>query len=98
MKRPCRDIEKIMWMKWRLLAFTEGAVRRPERFHSLKKPQIHPNQMNLKSYQGQQGLSMTQVRKNRELKKHQSQAIEKDRYKDRETRPYSLKRAPNRPD
>ena len=27
MKRHCRDIKKIIWMKWRLLTSTKGAIR-----------------------------------------------------------------------
>ena len=45
MKRPYRDIKKIIWIKWRLLTSTKGT--RPERPHSLKKHQSHPNQMSL---------------------------------------------------
>ena len=62
MKRHCRDIKKIIWMKWKLLAFTKGVTRRLGRFHSLKKASVspksdepkkcYPNQMNLKKYQG----------------------------------------------
>ena len=35
MKRPDRDIKKIIWMKWRLLTFTKDATS----LHNLKKPQ-----------------------------------------------------------
>ena len=27
MKRHCRDIKKIIWMKWRLLTSTKGAIK-----------------------------------------------------------------------
>ena len=33
MKRHCRDIKKVIWIKWRL-TFTKGVTRRS---HSLKK-------------------------------------------------------------
>ena len=75
-KRPCRDIKKIIWMKQRLLTSTKGARRRSIRPHGLKKHQSHPNQINLKMHQSHQGLSMTQARKNRDLKKHKGQAME----------------------
>ena len=74
MKRPYRDIKKIIWMKWRLLTFTKGVARGLGRFRNLKKHQSHPNQMNLKKYQSP---LMIQVRKNKSLKKHQAQAMEK---------------------
>ena len=72
-KRLCRDIKKIIWMKRRLLTFTKCATRRSGKSHSLKKHQSHPNQMNLKKYRGHQDLSM----KNRKLKKHKDQVMEK---------------------
>ena len=68
MKRQCRDIKKIMRMKWRSLAFTKSVTRRPERPHKLKKYQGHSSQMNLKKYQDP---LMIQASKNRSLKKHQ---------------------------
>ena len=46
MKRHCRDIKKVIWIKWRLLTFTKGVTRRS---HSLKKH--HSNQMDLKKHQ-----------------------------------------------
>ena len=39
MKRRCRGIKKIIWMKWKLLTFTKSVTRRLGRFHSLKKYQ-----------------------------------------------------------
>ena len=30
MNRPCRDIKKIIWMKWRLLTSTKGAIRQTQ--------------------------------------------------------------------
>ena len=51
-------------MKWKLLAFTKGVTGRLRRFHSLKKH--HPNQMNLKKYQG---LLMIQAREGQKPKK-----------------------------
>ena len=78
MKRPCRDIKKIIWTKWRLLNSTKGVTRRPERPRSLKK---HQRQMrknrSLKKHQSHQGLLMIQARINRSLEKYQGQAIEK---------------------
>ena len=56
-----------------IIAFTKGATRRLEKPHSLKKHQSHSNQMNLKKYQGHQGLLMIQVGVNKNLKKHQRQ-------------------------
>ena len=56
MKRHCKDIKKIMRMKWRSLNVTKSATRRIERFYSLKH---YPNQIN---------PSMIQARKNRSLK------------------------------
>ena len=50
--------------------------------------------MNLKKYQGHEDLWMTQARKNRDLKKHQVQAMEKTPLQKQEKklkRPYSLK-------
>ena len=94
MKRPYRNINKVMWMKWRLLTFTKGARRGLGRFHSLKKHQSHPNHMNLKKYQSP---LMFQVRKNRSLKKHQGQAMEKrslQRQKKKLKRPHSQKKVP----
>ena len=60
-----------------IITFTEGVTRRLGRFHSLKKHQSYSNQMNLKKYQGHQGLLMIQARKNRSLIKYQDQVIEK---------------------
>ena len=65
MKRACRDIKKIIWMKWRLSTSTKAT--RPERLHSLKKHQSHLNLLK----------QMTQAMMNRSLKKHQGQAMEK---------------------
>ena len=31
LKRLCRDIKKITWRKWRLSAYTKGAIRQPQR-------------------------------------------------------------------
>ena len=28
MERPCRDIKKVIWMKWKLLTFKKGVTRR----------------------------------------------------------------------
>ena len=42
MKRPRRDIKKIIWMKWRLLTSTKGAAGKLERPHSLKKAPKSP--------------------------------------------------------
>ena len=92
MKRPYRDIKKIIWMKWGLLTFTKSVTRGLGRFHSLKKHQSHPNQMNLKKYQSP---LMIQTRKNRSLKKHQGQAMEKrllQRQGKKLKRPHSLKK------
>ena len=41
MKKHCRDIKKIIWIKWKLLTFTKGVTRSLRRFNSLKK--YHPN-------------------------------------------------------
>ena len=62
---------------------------------NLKKYQGHPDQMNLKKYQGHQGLLMIQARKDRSLKKHKGQAMEKrslQRQEKKLKRPHSLKR------
>ena len=101
MKRHCRDIKKIIWIKWKLLAFPKGVTRRLGRFHSLKNHQGHPNQMNLKKHQShpnqmnlkKQGLLMIQARKDRSLKKHQ--AMEErllQRQEKKLKRPHSLKK------
>ena len=66
MKRHCKDVKKIMRMKWRSLNFSKSVKRRIGRFYSLKH---YLNQMNLKNYQNP---LMIQVRKNRSLKKHQA--------------------------
>ena len=66
MKRHCKDVKKIMRMKWRSLNFSKSVTRRIGRFYSLKH---YLNQMNLKNYQNP---LMIQVRKNRSLKKHQA--------------------------
>ena len=60
-----------------IITFTKDVTRRLGRLHSLKKHQSYSNQMNLKRYQGHQGLLMMQARKNKSLIKHQGQAIEK---------------------
>ena len=60
-----------------IITFTEGVTRRLGRFHILKQHQSYSNQMNLKKYQGHQGLLMIQARKNRSLIKYQDQAIVK---------------------
>ena len=65
-KRHCKDVKKIMRMKWRSLNFSKSVTRRIGRFYSLKH---YLNQMNLKNYQNP---LMIQVRKNRSLKKHQA--------------------------
>ena len=86
MKRHCSDTKKIIWMKHRLLIFTRSVTRRLGRFHSLKKPQSH---------QSHQGLLMIQARKNRSLKKHQGQAMEKrplQRQEKKLKRSHSLKK------
>ena len=31
MKKPCRDIKKIIWMKWRLSTSTKGIIRQAQR-------------------------------------------------------------------
>ena len=67
MKRPYRDIKKIIWMKWRILASTKGVTRRPHRPCSLKKH--HPSQMNLKKHHNHVNLLMIQARKDRSLRK-----------------------------
>ena len=83
MKRHCKDIKKIIRMKWRSLSFTKSAIRRIGRFYNLKHypnqmnlKKHHPNQMNLKRYNPNQmnlkkyqGPSRIQARKNRSLKK-----------------------------
>ena len=61
MKRHCKDVKKIMRMKWRSLNFSKSVTRRIGRFYSLKHY--------LKNYQNP---LMIQVRKNRRLKKHQA--------------------------
>ena len=66
MKRNCKDIKKIMQMKWRSLNFRKSETRRMGRFYSLNH---YPNQMNLKN---DQNPLMVQARKNRSLKKHQA--------------------------
>ena len=56
-----------------------------------KKHQSHSNHMNLKKYQGYQGLLMIEARKDRSLKKYQSQAMEKrplQRHEKKLKRPY----------
>ena len=60
-----------------------------------KKNENYPNQMNLKKYQGHQGLLMIQARKNRSPKKHQGQPMEKrplQRQEKKLKRPHSLKK------
>ena len=69
MKRHCRGTKKIIWMKWKLLTFTKSVTRRLARFHSLKKHEGHPNQMNLKKHQSHPNQM--------NLKKYQGQAMEK---------------------
>ena len=66
MKRHCKNVKKIMRMKWRSLNFTKSVTRRIGRFYNLKYYLI---QMNLKNYQN---LLMILTRKNRSLKKHHS--------------------------
>ena len=42
MKRPCRDIEKIKWMKWTLLTPAKGAIRQTQKqsqIQSQRQPQ-----------------------------------------------------------
>ena len=50
--------------EWRLLISTKGVIRRPERPHSLKNHQSHPNQMSLKNHQ-------SQAMEKRSLQKHE---------------------------
>ena len=52
MKKFCRYIKKIVWMKWRLLTSKKGVTRRPGRLHSLKKHQRATIQINLKKAPG----------------------------------------------
>ena len=40
MKRHCKDIKKIIEMKWRSLIFTKVAIRRLGRFHGLKSIRV----------------------------------------------------------
>ena len=77
MKRFCRYIKKIVWMKWRLLTSKKGGTRRPGRLHSLKKHQRAIIQINLKKHQGHQSLLMIKARKDRALKRYQGQAMDK---------------------
>ena len=65
MKRHCRDIKKIIWMKWRLLTSTKGATRRSWRYHSLKKHQI-------------QAMKKRLLQSPHSLKKHQVQTMKKN--------------------
>ena len=52
MKRFCRYIKKIVWMKCRLLTSKIGVTGRPGRLHSLKKHQRATIQINLKKAPG----------------------------------------------
>ena len=75
-EEACRDMRKIIWMKWRLLTFTKGT--RPEKPLSLKKHQTHPNQMSLRKGQAMEKGSPERQEKEQldrphSLKKHQSQ-------------------------
>ena len=96
MKRPCKDIKKIIWMKWRLLTFTKVAKRRHGRLHSLKKHQSHPNQMNLKEAPKSPGF----IDEGQKVKKASGQAMEKrppQRHGKKLKRPYNLRNHKNHP-
>ena len=78
-----------------IISLHKRCNKRAGRFHSLKRHQSHPNQMNLKKYQGHQGLLIIQARKDRRLKKHQGQAMEKiplQRQEKKLKRPHNLKK------
>ena len=62
MKRHFRDIKKIIWMKWRLLAFTKSVTRRLARFHSLKiaSPKSDESKKVLKSFKSDEPKKVSQ--------------------------------------
>ena len=83
-----------------IISLHKRCNKRARRFHSLERHQSHPNQMNLKKYQGHQGLLIIQARKDRRLKKHQGQAMEKIPLQKQEKklkRPQVRKRGRGRP-
>ena len=84
MKRHCKDIKKIMQIKWRSLNFPKSPTRSIESFYSLKH---YLNQMNLKN------PSMIQARKNRRLKKASSDVKRTTaKVEKRLQRPHSLRK------
>ena len=74
MKKPYRDIRKIIWMKWRLLTFTKGVIRRLERSYGLKKypKQARMTQLSKKNRSGQAMKKSLQKRQRKKLKRPRS--------------------------
>ena len=50
MKKHCRSIKKIIWMKWRLSTYTKGAIRQVQR---QKQKEVQKKRQVKRQVQGQ---------------------------------------------